>query len=55
MNMATRKFIKSCHNRNQTVTFWTINDAKNMKKCLAVRPDAITTDNPKLLSEIMKK
>lgn len=45
--------IKRAHRRNIAVQYWTINDADEMRHLIELGCDAIMTDNPALLREIL--
>lgn len=54
LNLDKKMFIKRAHRRNLAVQYWTINDEEEMKCLIKLDVDGIMTDNPKLLSEILK-
>ncbi|MBQ8583649.1 MAG: hypothetical protein IJ488_03455 [Clostridia bacterium] len=47
-------FIRRAHRRNIAVQYWTINDEDEMRRLIELGCDCIMTDNPKLLSEVLK-
>ena len=50
------KFIVNmAHRRNMAVQYWTINEADDMRHMIELGCDGITTDNPKLLKEILEE
>ena len=48
-----KKYIKRAHRRNIAVQYWTINDESDMRRLIDLGCDAIMTDNPKLLREVL--
>ena len=46
-------YIKEAHERNMAVQYWTINDEKTMKELINKKCDAIMTDEPWLLKEVL--
>ena len=55
VNCATKGMIKSAHKRNQSITYWTINDPEDMKKLITLDVDVITTNSPDVLAELLSK
>ena len=55
LDCATEAFVTSAHRRNQMVAYWTINDEASMRKLIDLGADAITTDNPYLLAQVLGK
>jgi glycerophosphoryl diester phosphodiesterase len=55
LDVATKDFIRSAHNRNQCVAYWTINDVETMRLLIGVGADIITTDAPDLLYETLQE
>lgn len=49
------EWIKECHNLGMKVNAWTVNDAKTMEWLIDQDIDFITTNEPVLLQEILKK
>ncbi len=47
------QIIKTAHRRNVAVQYWTINDPDKMRRLIELGCDAIMTDNPKLLKEVL--
>ncbi len=45
--------INTAHERNVAVQYWTINDPDEMRQLIELGCDAIMTDNPKLLKEVL--
>ena len=46
--------IKRAHRRNIAVQYWTINEEDEMRRLIELGCDAIMTDNPKLLKEVLE-
>ena len=55
INLAQKNFVKRAHRRNIAVQYWTINEEEDMIKLIKIGCDAIMTDNPKLLNEVIQK
>ena len=53
VNLIDSKLIDAAHKNNIAVQYWTINDEATMKSLIKTDCDAIMTDNPKLLREIL--
>ena len=53
LSAATKSFVNQAHKRNQTIAFWTINNADDMRTLIEIGADIITTDNPYELSQIL--
>lgn len=51
----TPQFIDHAHRMNQKVQFWTINDANEMRRLLAMGADGIMTDRPDLGMEVFRE
>lgn len=51
--LVTRRFVAEAHRRNLQVHVWTINDPNEMARLLDLGVDAIMTDDPALLLEVM--
>lgn len=49
------EWIKECHDLGMKVNAWTVNDAKDMEWLIGEGVDFITTNEPVLLQEILKK
>lgn len=49
------EWIKECHKLGMKVNAWTVNDAKDMEWLIAQGVDFITTNEPVVLEEILKK
>ena len=49
-----KSYIRRAHRRNMAVQFWTINDAKEMKRLADLGCDCIMTDDPELFNEVFK-
>lgn len=49
------EWIKECHDLGMIVNAWTVNDAKDMEWLISQGVDFITTNEPVLLQEVLKK
>ncbi|MCD4786526.1 MAG: glycerophosphodiester phosphodiesterase [Candidatus Eremiobacteraeota bacterium] len=52
--LATEKLIKDAHKNNMEVNLWTIDDPQTMKKFIDMGVDAITTNKPDVLLEVLE-
>ena len=48
-----KQYIERAHKRNIAVQYWTINDEKTMRELIDLGCDAIMTDNPVLLRQVL--
>ena len=55
VNCATKSFVKMAHKRNQSITYWTINDENTMKHLIEIGADVITTNSPDVLAKLLGK
>ena len=55
INCATKRLVKACHKRNQSITFWTINDEETMRELIDIKADVITTNAPDVLAKVLGK
>lgn len=55
LNLTGKSIIDRAHRRNMAVQYWTINDADEMRDLIKKGVDAIMTDDPKLLKEVLKE
>ncbi len=53
--LVAKTLVKRAHRRNVAVQYWTINDPDEMRELIELGCDAIMTDNPALLREILKE
>ena len=53
INLNKKALIKRAHRRNIAVQYWTINDADEMRELIELGCDAIMTDNPILLKQVL--
>lgn len=53
LELMRNDIISRAHKRNIAVQYWTINDAETMKSLVDLGCDAIMTDNPALLHEVL--
>ena len=54
LKLDKKQFIRRAHRRNIAVQYWTINKEEDMRRLIDLGADAIMTDNPKLLNEVLK-
>jgi glycerophosphoryl diester phosphodiesterase len=52
IKLATKGFIKSVHDHNYAVHFWTINEVEDMEYLIEIGADGIMTDYPHRLREV---
>ncbi len=55
LNLDSKALIDRAHRQNIAVQYWTINDAKEMKRLINLGCDCIMTDNPALLKEVLSE
>lgn len=55
VNCATKKIVKMAHKRNQSITYWTINDQQTMEELVDLGVDVITTNSPDVLAKVLGK
>ena len=53
INLDKKGLIKQAHRRNIAVQYWTINDPEEMRELIELGCDAIMTDNPILLKQVL--
>lgn len=53
IDLTWNTYISRAHKRNIAVQYWTINDEAEMKKLISKNVDAIMTDNPILLKQVL--
>ena len=51
--MVTEDFVEDAHNANLAVQVWTVNSCEEMLRMMALGVDAIMTDRPVLLQELL--
>jgi glycerophosphoryl diester phosphodiesterase len=51
--IVTRRFVEEAHRRNIPVHVWTIDDPAQMRRLLALGVDAIQTDRPDILAQVL--
>ena len=51
----SKSLINQAHRRNIAVQYWTINDADEMRELIELGCDAIMTDNPILLKQVLEE
>ncbi len=55
IDLTNKRIINRAHRRNIAVQYWTINDEVEMRLLIERKCDAIMTDNPLLLSQILSE
>ncbi len=55
VNCATKRIVKMAHKRNQSITYWTINDKETMEELVSIGVDVITTNSPDVLAKVLEK
>lgn len=55
VNLAKKSYIRRANRKNIAVQYWTINDRTEMEKLIAFGADAIITDNPQLLLDVLSE
>ena len=55
INCATKAMVRAAHRRNQSVTYWTINQEEQMKEIISIGADVITTNAPDVLAKLLGK
>jgi len=53
LDLMRKTYIKRAHRRNIAVQYWTINDEETMRKLIAAGADAIMTDDPDVLYQVL--
>lgn len=53
VGLVAKTIVNRAHRRGIAVQYWTINDAEDMRTLINLGCDAIMTDNPKLLREVL--
>lgn len=53
LNLDKETYVEQAHRRNIAVQYWTINDAETMRKLIELGCDAIMTDNPALMAQVL--
>lgn len=54
-NFAKERIIKTAHEHNIAVHYWTVNDEDDMRYLLDIGADAIMTDKPSLLKKVLEE
>ena len=55
LDLTWKTYINRAHRRNIAVQYWTINDADDMRFLIERDVDAIMTDDPKLLKQVLSE
>ncbi len=55
LKLDTKNIISRAHRRNIAVQYWTINDEDEMRRLIELGCDAIMTDDPELLSQVLEE
>jgi glycerophosphoryl diester phosphodiesterase len=53
--VVTQRFVRAAHRRGVRVDVWTVNDAARMREVLDLGADAVMTDDPGLLAEVLAR
>ncbi len=53
LKLDSKNIINRAHRRNVAVQYWTINDADEMRRLIELGADAIMTDDPELLKNVL--
>lgn len=53
IDLTNKSILRRAHRRNIAVQYWTINDEEDMRKLIKLGADAIMTDNPQLLKQVL--
>lgn len=53
LNLVRQTYIRRAHRRNIAVQYWTVNDEDTMRKLIKAGADAIMTDDPDVLCEVL--
>ena len=54
LKLNKKTYIRRAHRRNIAVQYWTINDEETMRELIELGCDAIMTDNPELLRNVLE-
>ena len=55
LDLTWKTYIVRAHRRNIAVQYWTINDADDMRFLIERGADAIMTDDPLLLKQVLEE
>ena len=55
IDLTRKEYIRRAHRRNIAVQYWTINDADDMRMLIELGADAIMTDDPLLLKQVLEE
>ena len=55
LDLTRPTYVRQAHRRNIAVQYWTINDPDDMRALIALDADAIMTDDPKLLRQVIEE
>ncbi|PLR65834.1 glycerophosphodiester phosphodiesterase [Bacillus sp. UMB0893] len=53
LNLTTERIIKSLHDRNISVQYWTINDEDSVRRLVEIGADGIMTDHPNIVKKVL--
>ncbi|WP_191559782.1 glycerophosphodiester phosphodiesterase [Metabacillus idriensis] len=53
LNLTTGRIIKSLHDRNIAVQYWTINDEDSVRRLVEIGADGIMTDHPNIVKKVL--
>ncbi len=55
LSLVSKSLVNRAHRRNVAVQYWTINDADEMRQLIELGCDAIMTDDPVLLKQVLEE
>ena len=55
LDLTRRTYVERCRRRNIAVQYWTINDEEEMRRLIELGADAIMTDDPLLLKQVLEE
>ncbi|TDL77984.1 glycerophosphodiester phosphodiesterase [Peribacillus frigoritolerans] len=53
LDLTSERIVKSLHNRNIAVQYWTINDEDSVRKLVEIGADGIMTDHPNFVKKVL--
>lgn len=55
IGLTAKTIIRRAHRRNIAVQYWTVNDADEMRRLIALGVDCIMTDDPELMKQVLEE